>query len=437
MRESRLDELRFRKEFSTLPTMPVAELRRRQEQRFRDVIKHAFSNCDFYRRELNDIGVHPSELGVDEISVFPILSKEIIRENIEGLIAKNISPDTLTEASTGGSTGTPMRFYRDSRCLSMRRAQEQLFDSMMGYRVGDRAALFVAGLHAQGLVGNLKQRIRNRTDTLLLRFDPELTAPEYMRRYHADMLKFKPRFVKCFPNSFLIFTEFLNAAGLAPPPIEAISCTGENLYEWQKELFETTWQAPVFERYGTKECGVIAAEDQEHDGQLIFTEGVLVEILDDDDLPVGPGVIGRVIVTDLFNYGMPLIRYEIGDLAIFSSNTEAGIGLPKLDRIIGRDRDIIVSGDGQKRPGYLFVEAINAANINAKCQVIQRVKGQLELRIVGDELLSQDLSPMVARFRELLGAGGDVTVTFVNDIARDPSGKYRYVVSEIARTKTT
>lgn len=435
LKDGRLSELSYRREFRQLQNEKRQILLQRQLLRIRKLFQHAQENCPYYQKAISDAGIRPANMDAREISRLPIVTKKDIRNHLDVMLARNILAKDMFPANTGGSTGVPMRFFRDRRCLSLRRAQEIVFDRMMGCDIGDRVALFVSASHTDTTFGTMKERFRNMTDAMLLRFDPKCTTAAEMSNFHSKLMRFSPRFIRCFPNSLSIFTNFVLDEKLPVPEIEAISCTGENIYQWQKDLFESVWGARVFERYGTKECGVISGEDNSNEGQAIFTEGVYVELVDDTGKSVEPGEIGRVILTDLFNYAMPLIRYEIGDLAalLVESDVERDIGFPRFDKILGRDRDIIVATDGTKRPGYLFVEEISDAGLDAKFQIVQKSIGSVEVRVVSESIESKAVANITKRFEALLGRGGKVDFIRVDDIPRDPSGKYRYVVSELVQ----
>lgn len=419
--------------FDDIDTMTVEQLRARQQHRLQETLQHAYENVEYYRTTFKECGFSPGSRDVERFRSLPLLTKEIIRGNLSRLIARNLPAERLIHARTGGSTGLPMTFVRDKECIYLRKAQELYFDNWMGYRLGDKAALFVAASHHDSLGGRWKAAFRNATCERMLRFDPHHITDEYMEAFIREYREFAPSIVKCFPNSLAVFAEFVSRRGIELPKVAAISCTGENLYPQQRRLFADTFGGEVFEKFGTRECGVIACECREHRGMHLFLDGAFVEILDASGNAAGPGQMGRVVVTDLFNRGMPLIRYEIGDLAVVAENGSCGCGspLPLIDRIVGRDRDILYDGDGNPKPGYLFVEAINSADLEAQFQVIQTDWTELLVKVIDRSRGSLDLTDLQARFQKIVGPRVRVRFEHVDAIARDPSGKYRYVTSQL------
>ena len=139
------------------------------------------------------------------------------------------------------------------------------------------------------------------------------------------------------------------------------------------------------------------------------------------------------MVTDLFNYGMPFIRYKIGDKAIVTDRKcSCGSNLPLVEKILGRDRDILIAANGKLRPGYLFVEVFNKNAIPGQFQVIQPNLRQVEVKIVPDKNFGEHHCQLIReKFKQLLGSEIDIKFSFVSEIPREKSGKYAYIKSEV------
>lgn len=408
-------------------------IRTRQLAGLRRILSHAYENTGYYKSLFDQAGFNPyafSDFG--HIASLPILTKETIRGNINAMIAGNIATDDLLQDSTGGSTGVPLVFYRDKNCIRQRKAQELYFDRWIGYNIGDRVGLFVAARHCPTGLGGIKRRLRNATSERLLAFDPSRTDEAYMADFYHRLKRFKPDIIKSFPNSLTVFADFLKKNGWLDIRPRAVSCTGETLYDRQRALFEEVFQCPVFEKYASFENGVLACECSEHRGQHIFTDAAFVEFLN-DGVPAKPGEMGDIIVTDLFNYGMPLIRYQIGDKAIATDRRcPCGSKLPLVEKILGRDRDIIIASGGRLKPGYLFVEVFNKNHVPGKFQVVQETRNKVTVKIVRAESYSPDHDRLIREnFSRLLGDEVMVEIVYVEDIPREASGKYAYVKSKV------
>ncbi len=406
----------------------------RQLSSLKKIITYAYTNTTYYKELLDQNGISPSDIQtVEDIRRIPILTKRIIRSRSQELVSQAIPAEALLQASTGGSTGVPMQFFRDRECIHRRKAQELFFDKWYGYNIGVKSALFVSTSHHESELHKLKARIRNATCERLLRFDPSSVDDVYLDDFYEEFRQYKPKFIKSFPNSLMIFAEYLNRTGKYVEGIEAITCTGENLYKYQKDLFESVFQAPVYEKYGTKESGVIAAECLKRQGLHVYSDGVYVELLNEKGESVREGEMGRIVITDLFNKAMPMIRYEIGDLAICGGNgiCECGVALPVLRQILGRDRDILLDESNNPKPGYLFVEVVNKANLDVKFQIVQKSDMSIYVYYEGERLAKSVEEMLRIKFKSIVGDKIEVSLLQVDEIELDKSGKYRYVKSEM------
>jgi len=428
------DILRYLYYFDFIDKLTRAELERRQSKKLKRILIHAYENTRYYRTLFNELGFHPYDMVMSqEIRRIPLLTKKIVRKRFNDLTASNIEKGTTSEARTGGSTGVPMKFLRDIESLYLRKGQELYFDRWMGYSIGEKVALFVATSHYDGTINRLKAKVRNATCERMLRFDPHHITEQYLESFVPKYKQFAPSMIKCFPNSLKTFAEFIKKKGIAIPPVRSISCTGENLYAHQRKLFEETFGGEVFEKVGTRESGVFACECKAHKGMHVFTEGVFLEILNGEGQPAQPGEIGKVIITDLFNKAMPLIRYDIGDMAAASDGRicDCGNPLPLIEKLLGRDRDIILDSYGDPKPGYLFTEVVLNKNLSAQFQIVQPDKKSLVVKIKNGGAVGVDLPKLRAEFQEIVGPLVKVDFNFVTEIPRDPSGKYRYVLSKV------
>lgn len=432
--DGKSEGVKYLDHFNYINKMDRASLLKSQNHRLRNILLHAYENTGYYKQLFDSYNLDVnSDDFVSRFSELPLLTKKIVKQNYDELIAKNIPLSEITKASTGGSTGVPMYFLRDKECLYLRRGQELFFDDWMNYKIGKKVGYFVSGSHFDGRISKLKFKIRNSLTDRMVSFDPHEITEEYMASFLKQYNSFKPEVIKCFPNALTPFVHFIKKNNLKVAPVKTISCTGETLYKQQKEMFEDVFKAEVFEKVGTRESGVFACECKEHQGLHIFTEGVYLELIKQDGSHARDGDMGKVVITDLFNKAMPLIRYEIGDMAVSNGDKlcKCGSSLPLLRSYLGRTRDIIVDDEGNPRPGYLFVEIIKNLNLNAQIQVYQPEKEKVLIRIVKKSEEDISTNELLSQFQEILGKNISVTVEYVEEIPRDPSGKYSYVKSDV------
>jgi phenylacetate-CoA ligase len=205
------------------------------------------------------------------------------------------------------------------------------------------------------------------------------------------------------------------------------------LHNWQRRVIEDVFACKVTNRYGCEEVSLIACECPRHDGFHVNADGVYVEVLR-DGRQVAPGEPGSVVVTDLTNRAMPLIRYQVGDVAVPSSRPcSCGRGLPLLERVDGREADYVVTAQDQLISGISLTEnfALQVPGL-AQIQIIQESVDRFRFRIVrGPEFGPASVERIAALVAERFGANTAFDCEYVEQIAQEPSGKYRFCISRV------
>ena len=165
--------------------------------------------------------------------------------------------------------------------------------------------------------------------------------------------------------------------------LQGVICAAEKVLPFQREVMERVFGCPVFNTYGSREFMLIASECEKHEGLHVNVENLIVEIVKEDGTYAREGETGRIIITDLHNYGMPFIRYEIGDLAVFTERRcSCGRGLPIIEDVVGRSLDMIKTPEGKIVPGEFFPHLMKEFKEILKFQVIQETLENLRIRMV-------------------------------------------------------
>ncbi len=206
------------------------------------------------------------------------------------------------------------------------------------------------------------------------------------------------------------------------------------LHDWERCTIEEVFQCPVTNRYGCEEVSLIACECERHEGLHVNADGVYVEVLRGDGTPTDPGEPGMVVVTDLVNRAMPIIRYRVGDTAVLAGRPcSCGRGLPLLEKIEGRVADYVVTPRGELISGISLTEnfAVLVPGI-AQLQIVQEEVDRFVFRIVknpdfGPASLERIRSLVAERF----GPKVRYECEYVDRIPQEPSGKYRFCVSNV------
>ena len=367
---------------------------------------------------------------LSDLSLFPILTKAQVRDFNESLTTEERPlRDALLSTKTGGSTGTSLSLKFNHDAQQHRNAAAMRSDMWAGWRPGDwTGCLWGSPAYPEGLKQRLRNVLRDRLvylDTMRLDEVSMRTFLRSMQRKHMDALF-------GHAHSLYILADFALKNGIRVPPPHAIVSTSMMLLASERARIEEAFKCKVTDRYGCEEVGLIASECEQHSGYHVCAEHIIVEILDEAGRPCAPGEIGRVIVTDLENRGMPLFRYEVGDLAAWAKTPcPCGRGLPTLERIVGRQADCLQRTDGSLVAGVSLVErTLLAIEGLAQLQLVQESERTLRAYAVlssgaSQEAVTRALSDALGKD---LGADIHLDIDVVARIPQEKNGKYRFAI---------
>ncbi|RJP72339.1 MAG: phenylacetate--CoA ligase family protein [Candidatus Abyssobacteria bacterium SURF_17] len=412
------------------------EIARLQLNRLRTMVGHAYENCPFYRERLDSVGFSPADLrDFADLARIPMLTKEDIQVHKDDLVARNIAKSDLLPDKTGGSTGKPLHYYRDRRRMDYLKASAMRHDRWAGYEVGDKLAVIWGNRHDFSATQELKWHIRNMVLERKLILDSSSITEERMHEFARKLRKFKPEAILTYANSGALFASFLLENNIRDIRVKSVITSAEMLHNGERETIAEAFGCEVFDRYGCREVGVIASECEAHAGMHISAECVFVEFVR-NGRPAGSGEEGDVVITDLLNFGMPLIRYRIEDIGIPSDRTcSCGRGLPLMEMVGGRVTDFLVAPDGRRVSGASLTIYLIANTPGVRqAQIVQNVPYALHIKIVkGVEFTDDSISFLKRKVAEFFGHEVELEIEFVSDIPKEVSGKYRFSICNIGR----
>eukprot|EP00752_Nemacystus_decipiens_P014423 g12832.t1 len=250
----------------------------------------------------------------------------------------------------------------------------------------------------------------------------------------ADWLsRVKPGYLNTFPSMVDGLIDAFEDAGLAPPPLIAIRTQGEVVSGTLRQKVRDAWGVPIVDCYSAEEAGYLAHQSPIDEGHLLVcAETSLVEVLDEDNRPCAPGEVGRVVVTALQNFAMPLIRYAIGDYAEAGSPSACGRGLPVIQRVLGRSRARLVLPDGTRRFAYNPSGVFTDIEPVRQYQVVQAKPDRLTVRLVASrELNQEEANRITAGLEASFGFPFAIDLDYVEQIERSAVGKFEDIRSEL------
>jgi phenylacetate-CoA ligase len=407
-------------------------IRSRQWQLLSSLLRHAYSTTPFWRQRLDQAGLHPDEVrSWDDFLAVPVMTKHDLRTHGPDMISSLFDPASLHRKKTSGSTGVSVQVAIDEASLQFKRATTLRSDEWSGYRFGERVAM------VWGNPEYLKRGLRGRLRNLLLEraryLDTLKMDQAALARFAESLVRIPPSLLFGHAHSVYLFAEFVGKAGITSIRPKGIITSAMVLHSWQRRVIERVFGCPVTNRYGCEEVSLIACECERHEGLHVNADGVYVEVLV-DGRPARPGEAGSVVVTDLTNRAQPIIRYQVGDVAVMTDRRcPCGRGLPLLERLEGREADYVVTASGELISGISLTEnfALHVPGV-AQLQIVQEEVQRFLFRIVrGPDFGPVSLRRIGDLVEERFGIGTCFEFEYVDQIPQEPSGKYRFCISRV------
>ena len=429
--------LRYFYELRRTQWLSPENVRKLQEQRLRTLIKHAYRHVPYYREQLDRLGIKPEDIQhLEDLQKLPVLTKDDIRNNLHfDLLSESHEKSTMLPITTSGSTGQPLTLYADKTQLEMRWATTLRNIEWTGYRFGDTQVR----LWHQTLGMSRTQVIKEWLDAFLTRrkFFPAFEMNEStMGRYVEFLRAKKPVLIDGYAEAFNLIANYLRQHPVDDIRPKGIISSAQTLSRESREIIEQAFHSKVFDKYGSREFSGIAHECEAHAGHHVNAESYIVEIVR-DGRPARAGETGEVLVTDLTNFCVPLIRYALGDLAMArDAACPCGRGLPLIGPIQGRVQAIIIGTNGCFLPGTFFAHLLkDYGHILKQFQVVQEKLGAIDFNVVeGPRFSEPELEKILALIRRHLGDDIEINVNHVDSIALVRTGKHRHSVSKLKIT---
>lgn len=430
-------QLRYQAEFDRTQYLSADELHNLQYRRLRKLLLHAYACCPFYRKRFDAAGFHPSDLkSMADLRVLLPLEKVDIQRHLDDLIAQGWPKDDLIRNQTGGSTGTPIVFYlsRDRKCS--RAAATIRHNRWAGYDVGDSAAV-LWGAPRDRPEDGWRSRLRGWALAEPFWLDAGRLDEQQLHDFRRELLQRRPGILQAYARAIVLFARWLDSRGLEVPRPRGIITSAEVLEDSDRAMIERVFGCRVFNRYGCREVSVIASECEAHQGMHVMAEGLYVEI-ETPRGPAQPGEVGSVLITDLLNYAMPLIRYRIGDMAALAScECVCGRHLPRLEKVAGRVTDFLVGQGGRLVSGVFLATYVVAQRPSlGQVQILQDRVGEVTYRVrpgVGYDAVA-DGDYLERATREHLGAESSCAIEVVDELPVTASGKFAFSRSSVSPT---
>jgi len=419
---------------------PLERIEELQSQRLRQLIEHAYRTVPHYRVVMQKRHVAPTDIrSATDLTLLPVLTRPEVQEHRDELLSEGFPARLLRPTKTSGSTGRPLLFYgtrEDHLDRGFARGIRAL--ELTGLRLGDRVASIgrprLYATRRELLLRRLSERVRRRilvpVDSLN---DPAL--PEIVRRLAGAHLDG----ISGYPNGIALIARCILDTGARPPAVRAVVTGGAELLSHERRLIREAFGIEPCSNYSAYEAFAIACECQAHEGFHVAAEDLVVEILDEEGQPVPPGTPGRVVVTNLHNYGMPFIRYDLGDESVLLAGTcSCGRALPRLGPLVGRKSRFFVTRSGRHVfAGTLYLDRLAGLGMR-QYQLIQEDIDHVVMRLIPPpNMASQsELMALEAKVREMFEArfGPELSlrIELTDRIEPAEAGKHVFMHSRVA-----
>ena len=425
---------RYLDELENLQWVSRQELEELRFRKLKDLLIHARKNIPFYAERFKKAGFDPARMeSIEDFKVLPLLTKGEMRQNLQNMLWLNC-PGGLHRYNTGGSSGEPLIFYFDRRRQACDAAARALTHRWWGVDIGDKE-LYLWGSPLEITKQDRMKDFRDRLTNQLLLSAFEI-SPDLIPAMVKQMVKFKPKCIFGYPSTIALFCRLAPKQGfnLTGKGVRVVFSTAEVLYDHQKEVISSAFgKVPVVDGYGSREGGFISHECP--DGSMhVMDQNLIVEYLK-DKRPVESGEDGEIVVTHLDNWAMPFIRYRTGDVAQFDDQVcRCGRNLSIMKKIKGRTTDFVVTPDGRWQHALSLIYVVRDLPGITEFKIVQETITEIKVLLKIDRNLfpGDGEQRITAGLKKRMGEEIKVKIEFLDEIPRDASGKYRYVISKVA-----
>lgn len=393
-------------------------------KRLKKLIIHSYESVPYYRQLFDDNGINPREFKIADFKRIPVLTKDIFRKEHNRLIATNVKGKIMLK--TGGSTGEPLRVYKDINCRAEDIASQYLAMEFSGYKfLEDKFVFFIGGSLGIDKEHNIARKmgdfIFNR-----ITFPAFGLTKDNIGYYYRKILNKKCRYIFAYSSILYNFASYAAQKNLSfkKGDLKGVFSTAEILYPERREFIENVLKCKVYDFYGSVEVNCIASQCW-NQNYHILSDCVYLET-DDENL----------IITDLKNYAQPIIRYKNADRVTQGARhekCECGLPYPLINKVMGRTGDLIYKTNREVISNSFFPHLFARLKSFQSFQIVQKTYDSLNLNLIkSDSFIIEEEELLISKLKEYMGENMQIVVNYVNEIPLTKSGKLRIVISEIS-----
>lgn len=402
------------------------EIENFQNEKLKELVRHAYGNVPYYKELFNANKLSPNDIKTkDDLPKIPILTKEIIKRNFpDKIVASNIPDNQKVYLSSSGSTGEPLQYYSFKKAASFKTACNLRGLYWHGFRLGDKHCKLSIFPRT-----GLKKKLQDIFTNCHYIFSESISQTDIVSIV-GQILKFKPKMIYGYPSTLFVLADYIERNNITISGLSFINTHGEILIPNHKEIMEKAFNCSVIDAY-SGEGGAIIFECIKNKLYHIADEYAITEIIRDGETINEEGE-GDIVSTDLWNYALPMLRYNIKDVGVLKKDKcDCGRGLSLLHQIKGRDSDILVTPSGKNLIVHFFTGFFEWLSTVEQFQVRQHAKDKIEVLLVrNDQYTDAEEKKIYTEVKNYIGSDVDLELTYVNDIPLTRSGKRRFIIRE-------
>lgn len=402
-----------------------------QLKRLRAIVTYAYYHVPYYRKILRSVKIKPEQIkNLEDLQKIPMTTKSDVQSNHSNIISNDVDLNKCTVNSTSGSTGTPLKVIADpeARYYSIALLQYAFFEC--GLRLRDK--LVSVEVHLKNGKSMLKPPIGvGFLGRICLSWMN--TIEENIRL----LKKIKPDALYIYPSVLWQLAKEIRKKNVSEINPRLIFSHAETITPRCIQMVNSTFDTSIHNLYGSAEFNRLAFQCKRHSGLHMITDGAVIEIIQDGE-NVDYGEPGEIVVTGLYNYAMPLIRYRIGDIGVTTDEScDCGRSWPLIKQIEGRSNDFSILPSGQAMSPMNLVSAMDPKYVKGvtQYQIVQEKRDFFLVKVVVNQEFNREQILLIQRRIQLRCHGEEINVDVqvVNEIEKDKTGKSRFVISKVEK----
>lgn len=365
-----------------------------------------------------------------ELEEWPVITKSTIKENRQAFISQNYEEKDLISMSTSGSTGTPFVSLQNIEKKKHVNAETMYYMGLLNYKVGQRI-IFLRSLVEECAKTNLQQFAQNIYQINCN--DLSDSGIENKLKEIEKLSKTSGAFLIAYSSTYETFRKYFERNGYESAKkckILGMVAGSEMLYDATRKSMEKAFNCKCVSRYANEENGFLGQDLTENNVFLVDVADYYIEILKfDSDEKAENGEVGRIVVTDLFNYGLPMVRYDTGDVGAFTYIEVEGKKHLAIGSFGGRAVDVIFDCYGKQLSPHAITNAMWRFQSLKQFKFIQKEEKVYEIQLNTDcEKIDEEL--LEKEIKNVVGLDSVLKISYVNEIPVLASGKRRYIENQ-------